>query len=309
MKSKIFAWLKLIRLQFYPMAWIVYSLGAAAAYRSFGTFDSRAYWLGYLALFLTELCAVFLNEYYDLETDKLNKNAGLFNGGSRVLVNGEIGIRAVKISVAAILVSIFVLGYILVKISPGIHAFSILFLLLSGLILGAGYTMPPLKFCYRGMGEVTVGIMFSLYLILCGYIFQCGRWGDPLPWLVSIPLFFAILPAITLSGLPDARADRLAGKKTLAVRMGPAGAVKLSAVFVTLAAVSWALLFYFDVLNRWAVVTVPIVFFHAAVLLPVLSRLARSKDFNRRIDNIMLLTLSYIAWFGLIPLLSSVSRG
>jgi hypothetical protein len=36
------------------------------------------------------------------------------------------------------------------------------------------------------------------------------------------PIFFAILPAITLSGIPDYSADRAVGKGTIAVRLGRA---------------------------------------------------------------------------------------
>ena len=40
------AWLRLLRLQFYPMAWVAYTIGALEAWRRGGTFSPQAYWLG-----------------------------------------------------------------------------------------------------------------------------------------------------------------------------------------------------------------------------------------------------------------------
>jgi 1,4-dihydroxy-2-naphthoate octaprenyltransferase len=287
------------------MAWVVYTLGAVAAYYKYGVFDSSVYWLGYLVIFLIKLNTVLINEYNDLETDKHNQYAGPFTGGSRILVKGEIEAVRVKTVVVVIFVLICLSGFLLLKINPGSYSLSILCLLLTGVILGPGYTMPPIKLCYRSLGELTVGVMFSPFLIISGYTFQSGRWHDPLPWLLSIPLFFAILAPITLSAVPDSHADRKVDKKTLAVRLGPANAVRLSAGFVVLAALSWGVLVFFETipLKQWALAAVFVVFCHAAILLPVLMKLARSNDFNRRIDSVMLWSLAYIAWFGLIPLL------
>jgi 1,4-dihydroxy-2-naphthoate octaprenyltransferase len=39
MKDKVLAWLKIIRLQFYPMTWVAYSLGAVAASSHSQKFD------------------------------------------------------------------------------------------------------------------------------------------------------------------------------------------------------------------------------------------------------------------------------
>src|SRR5690606_41183062 len=75
--------------------------------------------------------------------------------------------------------------------------------MLSLFILAMGYTNPPLKLSYRGMGELDVGLTHSLGVILCGYIFQNGLPGDAFPWLLSVPLFLSIIPSILLAGFPD----------------------------------------------------------------------------------------------------------
>ena len=53
MKKKILAWIKIFRFHFYPMTWIAYSMGAAAAPRNPKKLNLEVYWVGYLVLFLS----------------------------------------------------------------------------------------------------------------------------------------------------------------------------------------------------------------------------------------------------------------
>ena len=89
------AWLAALRLQFYPMTWVAYTVGAFAA--SVGTPMAVApYMIGYLVLFLLEAATVLLNEWFDFDSDRRNRNAGLFTGGSRVLVDGRLDRNAMR---------------------------------------------------------------------------------------------------------------------------------------------------------------------------------------------------------------------
>ena len=81
MKEKILAWIKIIRLHFYPMTWIAYTLGAMAAARNLKKWNLEVYWVGYLVLFFIELSTILANEYYDYGTDRLNKNAAPSRAG------------------------------------------------------------------------------------------------------------------------------------------------------------------------------------------------------------------------------------
>jgi 1,4-dihydroxy-2-naphthoate octaprenyltransferase len=304
MKTKLFSWIKVIRLHFYPMTWIAYSMGAMAAARNAKKWNLEVYWVGYLVLFFIELSTILVNEYYDYGTDRLNKNAGPFTGGTRVLVEGKLKFAEVKAGIWVSLILAVGIGYLLVRINEQVSSSSILFLILIGLFLGVGYTAPPLKLSYRGLGEITVAFTHSPYVILCGYVFQGGSWHDLLPWGLSIPLFLATLPAIILAGIPDRLADQEVSKKGIAVLWGPRAAITLAAFLVCLAFLSCFLLWYFQVLRGYSgnliLFTIP----HGIILLLALLRLMKSGNYDRRIDGIMVLALSYIVWFGLIPLIS-----
>ena len=304
--AKALSWLKISRLQFYPLPLIVYSLGAAAAQSMYRKFNFGIYVLGYVFIFLVELCSVLTNEYFDFKTDAQNKNPGPFNGGSRVLVEGRLEFREVRAAIVSLLLSIFGTGYILLKISSDVQPLVMVSILSIGLFLGLGYTLPPLKFSYRGIGEIVVAVTFSPYLILCGYTFQSGVWRDAFPWLISLPLLFAILSAITLSGVPDFQADRAAQKKTIAVIFGQRMAIILSFIGISIAALAWIGLYYFKILKGWSGVSMFFVLVHASFLLTVLLKLIRSDHFDRKINGAMRLALSYMLWFGLIPFFSLI---
>src|SRR5690554_3813514 len=193
--NKVKPWLRAIRLQFYPMTWIAYAAGAYGAAKNGHLFDPALFWLGYLWLFLIELATVLSNDYFDFNTDKQNKFYIPFTGVSRVLVNQELTLNQVKKGVVLALFFSSIVAVALIGFAPG-AANQILLLLLIMLVLALGYTVPPLKLSYRGLGELDVGITHSLGVILCGYVFLGGNMSDPFPWLLSIPLFLGILPSI-----------------------------------------------------------------------------------------------------------------
>ncbi len=225
-----------------------------------------------------------------------------------MLVEKRLGFREVRNALAILLLLIFGTGYVLLKVSSGVQPVLIVTLLLIGLFLGLGYTLPPLKFSYHGIGEIVVAVTFSPYLILCGYVFQSGIWKDTLPWLLSIPLLLAIFSAITISGVPDFQADRAAKKRTIAVIFGQRAAIILSCICICAAALSWIAIYYFEVLKGWSGISIFVVLLHAWILLTVLFKLMYSGHFDRKINGEMVLTLSYMLWFGLIPLLSLMLR-
>ncbi|MGZ6236774.1 MAG: prenyltransferase [Syntrophales bacterium] len=302
--GKFLAWLRITRLQFYPMTWLAYTLGSVAYSAAWGKLNLVFYFLGYLILFLIELCTILANEYFDYPSDLKNANFSMFTGGTRVLVQGHLSFGDVRNGILVILATIPVFAFLLLRISAGVSQSAIAILLFSGLLFGLGYTVPPLKFSYRGVGELVVAATHSLYVILCGFVFQGGLWKDPLPWLLSIPLFFAVLAGNTLAGIPDRQADLAVMKKSIAVMFGSRLAILVAIWSVCMAFLSAIALVNLQVIRLSPSYWWLLVFPHGLVLLYFLVRLLRSNDFDRRIDAIMALALGYIIWFGLLPLIS-----
>lgn len=297
---RIVPWLKALRLQFYPMTWVAYALGAFAAGKLGYGFSWLIFWLGYILIFLIELATVYINEIYDFETDSQNKQYGPFNGGSRVLVNGELSPSKLKTAVlrtSAVIPIVFILLCLVSKSA----ILPMLLLSITLTIMAFGYTAKPLNLSYRTMGELTVGLTHSLMVILCGFIFQGGVYANPFPWLLSIPLFFSIIPSITLSGIPDREADLNAGKRTLAVRFG-----KNTAAWIAISCCIFALTSSFYLFLRNLVpgaynlmLILPVL--HAIWLIAALLKYIGLEQKPERINKLMILALTFLMWYALIP--------
>lgn len=297
-------WIQAIRLQFYPMTFFAYGIGALAYARP-GNIDWLVFLLGYLLLFLLEIIVVFSNDYHDRETDQLNRYFSPFTGGSRVLIEGSLDETDLRTASKNLLFFCLPLTLLIAHLAE--QNFLTVALLVGTLFLIAvAYTAPPIKFSYRGWGEIVVGFTHSFAVILCGYVFQGGSLGSPLPWLVGIPLFCSIVPAIILAGFPDREADQQVGKKTLAVRMGKEKASKLAAGFVALSLVSLFYFKYIPLQHSFPFAHLyPDIFFitllHGLIYMAFLIHYSRQRHQTGRIDYLLLIGLTYILWFALVP--------
>ncbi|MGF1625248.1 MAG: NAD(P)H-dependent oxidoreductase [Alphaproteobacteria bacterium] len=292
------AWLQALRLQFYPMTFLAYWLGALAAAGP-AALDSTAFWLGYLMLFLLEAATVFTNDVVDEASDRRNAHYGPFSGGSRVLQKGIIARDGlvqgafVALGGAAILLAALSLR--------STQPLTLLGFFMCFGVIAIGYTVPPLKLSYRGLGELVVAGTHSFGAIYAGYLLQGGALAGGLPAVLSLPLFFAVLASIALAGVPDASADRAAGKGTLAVRWGNP-AVYLLALASSIAAAALAIGFAAAGWTVWSgsYYVLPL---HALFLAVLLVRRLPHAAAPERIDGLMVAALSYVVWFAALPLL------
>jgi putative NADPH-quinone reductase/1,4-dihydroxy-2-naphthoate octaprenyltransferase len=295
LRRRAFAWLRALRLQFYPLTFLAYLLGALAALRPL---DMKAFWLGYAMLFCVEAATVFGNELIDEPSDRRNRHYGPFSGGSRVLIEGKLS--RVALQAGSVAASTVALG--LLTILGAYHAASSVTVTLLGATsaLAVGYTLPPLRLCYRGLGEITVALTHGFGALYAGYLLQQGDLGATVPLALSICLAAAILPSILLAGVPDAEADRRSGKRTLAVLLGVPRTCALAAAMVALSAVlpTGFLLAGMPHLQALAGVA-PL---HAAAILCLMGRRGHTLDRPQRIDLLLVASLSYILWFVLLPM-------
>jgi 1,4-dihydroxy-2-naphthoate octaprenyltransferase len=113
----------------------------------------------------------------------------------------------------------------------------VLWLGLAGIGLAFFYHASPLRFSYRGLGEVAVAVAYGP-LVACGtYLVQRGTLADPLLVLLAAGIGALVSAFLVANEFPDARADEAVGKRTLVVRLGRARAPRL---FVALQAGGFA---------------------------------------------------------------------
>ena len=127
----------------------------------------------------------------------------------------------------------------------------------SAIAAGVLYTGGPWPLGYNGLGDVFAFVYFGLVAVIgTGYL-HLGEVPPSLVW-ASVPVACIVTAILVTNNLRDIETDRKAGKRTLAVRLGPAGA-KLE--YVALLAVAYAV-----PLALWLAGQLP-----AWVLLPLLS--------------------------------------
>ena len=225
--------LKAGRFHFLAAGFLLYLMGALFAIRTGAPFGLSAFLTGYIVCGSAHLSVSYSNDYFDRHTDDPGKRTQ-FSGGSGVIVQHPELARAAL--ACAVLLTLLSLSSTVLLISVGGFPPGILLFVSAGLFLGWAYSAPPLRLVERGFGELSTMMAFGFFLPLTGYLFMAeGLDLSVLPLVV--PLLFLGLFFIVSVELPDTETDRLAGKRTLAVRFGQQAALTIgmaAAAFTTL---------------------------------------------------------------------------
>ncbi|HVV53155.1 MAG TPA: prenyltransferase, partial [Polyangia bacterium] len=235
---RLVAFVKLGRPQFLVGGFVLYGLGAALAVAGGAPFDGWRFGWGQLVVTATQLMTHYANDYFDLAADRANRTPTRWSGGSRVLPDGALA-PAVALRAARLLLAVAAIAAAVLARRAGGGALALAAAMIG---LAWGYSAPPLRFCARGLGELTTALVVTVLVPVFGYRLQAGAVAAPIFFAAALPaaLQFAMLLAIEL---PDAAGDVAAGKRTLVVRLGALAAARLYAA-LTLAA--------FGALPLWA---------------------------------------------------------
>jgi len=195
---------------------MLYILGALMAMANGYELTWGKFLFGYLIFFLAHLSVSFSNDYFDREADAKSEPTPL-SGGSGVLVSSpELAPLALGIALALLVGS--ALTAVLFTWYYGYGLAFLAYALLGGL-LGWFYTAPPLKFAYRGLGELTTMVAAGLVMPGMGYFVASGL-IDAWFLVLSLPLMCYGLYFILTVEMPDMEVDALSGKRGFLVRFG-----------------------------------------------------------------------------------------
>jgi 1,4-dihydroxy-2-naphthoate octaprenyltransferase len=101
----------------------------------------------------------------------------------------------------------------------------------ASLVAALGYTGGPFPYGYRGLGEVAVFVFFGLAATVGSRFVHDGT-APVAAWLLAIPMGLLAAAILEANNVRDIDSDRAAGKRTLAVRLGPSKARALFAFLV-----------------------------------------------------------------------------
>ncbi|UCF13814.1 MAG: prenyltransferase [Thermoplasmatales archaeon] len=222
--------IKLGRLPLIISTLILFFLGALLAVVGGNEFNLSRFILGLCIVTIALLSMSYANNYYDAESDQYNKQT-LFSGGSGDLLQNKKLYNFLKpFSLALMGVSIILSLIFLV-----VFSFPLGFLLyvIVGNLLAWYYTAPPLKFAYRGLGEIITVIAVGLMIPGLGY-FVLAKQIDSFFLVFIVPFMLYILIFIINAEIPDAEGDRKGNKKTVIVRKGHRFGLYVAGVLVVL---------------------------------------------------------------------------
>lgn len=101
-----------------------------------------------------------------------------------------------------------------------VAGWSVIAIGLLSIAAGLAYTAGPLPLGYHGLGDLAVFIFFGLVAVGGTYFVQ-AREVVPIALLAAVPIGCLATAILVINNLRDLPTDRAAGKRTLAVRLGP----------------------------------------------------------------------------------------
>lgn len=225
--------LRATRLPFLSAAIVPVTIGIAIAAAS-GFFDPLTALLTIIGAGSAHLAFNVANDVFDarLGADDLNVNPTQYSGGSRVIQYGLISMRGMQGLLLLFLAAGIGIGLLLFGLSPSTE---LLVIGVLGVVLGVGYTAPPLKLVYRGLGELTIAVGFGPLMLLGAYVVQSGGGIDVAAAVASLPVAILVALILYVNEVPDRPGDAMAGKRNLVVRLSRGAVIALYDVAVVAA--------------------------------------------------------------------------
>jgi 1,4-dihydroxy-2-naphthoate octaprenyltransferase len=242
MDGSVRIWLMAARPRTLPAAVAPVLVGTALGARDG---DFRA-----LAFFAALVGAVFIQVGTNLSNDYSDARRGADAedrlGPVRVTAGGLVPPRQVLVATYASFAVAVLVGLYLVSVA----GWGLLLVGAASILAGVLYTGGPRPYGYEGLGELFVFAFFGIVAVTGSYFVQQER----LPWeafALAVPVGLLAAAILVVNNVRDIHTDRRAGKRTLAVRLGPRRARELYAAMVFGAFVTAPLPWVLGRLSPW----------------------------------------------------------
>ncbi|OPY89048.1 MAG: 1,4-dihydroxy-2-naphthoate octaprenyltransferase [Syntrophus sp. PtaU1.Bin208] len=224
-KGRLSAWIQAFRLHFVPPSFIPVTLAAAIAWARYSVFDPVAFVLVFAGVTVHHVGLNMLDDVLDYlhAVDRAwGDERNPYSGGSGVLTEGLLSVSQMRKGV--IVCYTFTIGiWLYLGYDRGWPVAAIGAI---GILSSIFYTAPPVKFAYRGFGELGLLVNFGPVLVLGSYYVQRGTL-DTEPLVVSLVPGFLMWSMIVINEIPDYEEDRRSGKLNLVARFGREAGVVL----------------------------------------------------------------------------------
>jgi 1,4-dihydroxy-2-naphthoate polyprenyltransferase len=223
--ASLTVWYRAIRLHYVPPSFLPAIIGAFVAWTQHYRPDIPAFLLVLIGVTVNHFGLNMLDDACDFLHNidcTLPGQKNPYTGGSGVLTEGLLSPRQlVSAAVFCFAITCGIGLYLTI-----VHGWPVLAFGVFGIFCSVFYTLPPIKFGYRGMGEFGLLINFGPVIGLGAYYVQAHSLALE-PFLVSLVLGVMMWSEIVINEIPDFKDDRRGGKRNLVVRAGRKAAVFL----------------------------------------------------------------------------------
>ncbi len=268
------------------------TLGTAYAFYKNDTFDAIIYLITIIGAIALHAFTNVINDYFDTLYGVDKPGAPTTRYRPHPIVSGLFKPhQVIKISVMYLLIAI-VMGVVLYLWGRPI----ILILGLLSALISFEYTGPPLKYKYRGFGELVVFIMWGPIMFLGSYYAQTKIITmDSL--IVSFPIGLLVAAVLLIDGIRDYEYDKSVKIKTLPVIIGKDKALKIYWLLVIL---PYILIMLYTIMNILGTMSL-------LVLLTLIKLIKLLKNFLEHIpDTAAPQTAQFTLLFGIVYIIGII---
>lgn len=246
----LYHWWLAIRPKTLPAAACPVVVGAACAV-SDHRFSALMFAAALAGALLIQISVNLANDYFDF----LNKiDTPDRKGPKRMTQSGIIPPETVRNAFILTMMVALCIGIFLVTQGGAV----ILYIVIASLLGVICYSAGPFPIASNGLGEVFVFIFFGPVAVLGTYYLMAGC-VTPDVFIASVPVGLMVTAIIVVNNLRDMRTDAKAGKKTLAVILGP---FRTKVEFILLVLISFLIPCLMFASGRWSwVILLPLAVF------------------------------------------------
>jgi len=231
--NRLAVWWQTFRYHFVPPSFLPAILGGVAAWTITKQFHFWYFIITIVGVTINHIALNMTDDYFDYQhsvDQAKDREKNPYAGGSGTLTSGLLK--------PGQMYRAFIIGY-MITIGLGLYLTAMRgWVVLVFGIFGMGcayfYTAPPIRYGYRGWGEISQLINFSITIGLGSFYVQAQQFLWEVLW-VLLPLGFMMFSMITINEIPDEEDDRNGGKHNLVVRFGAKNAVWLYGISMLVA--------------------------------------------------------------------------
>ncbi|MFK7898081.1 MAG: 1,4-dihydroxy-2-naphthoate polyprenyltransferase [Myxococcota bacterium] len=209
------AWVMAIRLRTLPVSIGPVLVGSAVAY-AYGAFSLAPALAAALGSLLLQIGSNFANDVFDFEKGADTEDR---IGPPRASQLGLLTPSELKRGMVVVFGLAFLVGLYLTWVAGPV----IMLIGLVSIVAAVAYTGGPYPLGYHGLGDIAVFLFFGLVAVAGTAFVQMGE-VPRLAWVAAIPVGALATAILVVNNLRDVDTDLVAGKRTLAVRLGRGGA-------------------------------------------------------------------------------------